>query len=150
MTGLFSGKPAGRRPFDWSRGAGGLIGLAVAGASLRWSYPIALPTICGKGALDATIVAFSASFVLGALALPGFGAALFGAGRVRGAVRSWVQASLVMTLASALSTIGWIATSIAAIGPTLSRARVAGELAAPLGAAVVSVWLRVRLGSASE
>lgn len=141
---------AGTKPSGAARGWSGPVIRTIlsccAVLSLRWPMPVFWASLRGEGAIDGTVGAFLASFVLGMLGLPGFLAALWGRGTGSGsAAPRWIRLGLVATLASSLTIATWIAISVREIGSTLTRLDVVLQSAPVAVVALAAVALRIRV-----
>ena len=122
--------------------------IVTAGAvlALRWPLPVFWSSVRGEGAVDATISAFLASFALGLCGLPGFLAALWGwQGSSGSAAPRWIRVGLVATLASSLTTAGWIAISVQEIRATLETSEIVAQTLPLAVTAVAAVVLRIHV-----
>lgn len=145
MSGSAVTKPS-RAPRGWIGSVIRAILSCCAVLSLRWPMPVFWTSLRGEGAIDGTIGAFLASFVLGLLGLPGFLAALWGRWTGSGSAAPWwIRLGLVATLASSLTIAAWIAVSVREIGSTLTRLEVVLQLAPVATVALAAVALRIRV-----
>src|SRR5688500_4955484 len=114
--------------------------------TLRWPLPIALATLRGEGAVDRTVLAFLAPFVLMLVGLPGYLAAAAGArpqSRLRLLLR---RAGTLFVLLSALLVLLWMSPAVMQMATTLRRPLSnAVWIAPPLATMVLSVVARQRL-----